>query len=175
LLVAKVKTLDGCKWHPAEKYWSFPNKDDIPEKILKTFEGEEVHLDPALQDRLPAPVIARPEGSKQSQTCQGHNFEDLRREADNWNGKLLNQSLLMELARHHIFPKDFLENELKIDDPDDGETLINNLGNITFIHKDINSEVGEDAPEKYMKKYIESAKKHFISTLRSTRMNRWGN
>ncbi len=37
---------------------------------MKAFEGEEVHLDPALQDRLPAPAIARPEGSKQSQTGQ---------------------------------------------------------------------------------------------------------
>lgn len=55
------------------------------------------------------------------------------------------------------------ENELKIDDPDDREILINNIGNITFIHKDINSEIGDDPPEKYMDKYIESARKHFIS------------
>ena len=88
----------------------------------------------------------------------------VKKESDNWNGKLLSQSSLTELARHHIFPKDYLEKELSIDDPDDRATIINNLGNITFIHKDINSEIGDDSPEKYMKKYIESAKKHFIST-----------
>jgi len=87
----------------------------------------------------------------------------IKREADNWNGKLLSQSSLTELARHHIFPKDYLEKKLDIDDPDDRETLINNLGNITFIHKDINSEIGEDPPKDYMKTYIDSAKKHFIS------------
>lgn len=87
----------------------------------------------------------------------------VKKESDNWNGKLLSQSPLTELARHHIFPKDYLENELKIDDPDDREILINNIGNITFIHKDINSEIGDDPPEKYMDKYIESARKHFIS------------
>lgn len=88
----------------------------------------------------------------------------VKKESDNWNGKLLSQSSLTELARHHIFPKDYLEKELSIDDPDDRATIINNLGNITFIHKGINSEIGDDSPEKYMKKYIESAKKHFIST-----------
>lgn len=42
--------------------------------------GKRSHIDSALQDKLSAPVSARPEGSKQSQTGQGHNFEDLRRE-----------------------------------------------------------------------------------------------
>lgn len=88
----------------------------------------------------------------------------VKKESDNWNGKLLSQCSLKELARHHIFPKDYLEKELSIDNPDDREILINNLGNITLIHKDINSEIGEDPPENYMKKYINSAKKHFVST-----------
>ena len=25
LLVAKVKTIDGYRWHPDKKHWSFPN------------------------------------------------------------------------------------------------------------------------------------------------------
>lgn len=73
-LVQKVKTIDGRKWHKYEKYWSFPDPDGIVEKILKVFEGEEIHLDPTLQTEFPRPVIARPEGPKQS------HFEDLRRE-----------------------------------------------------------------------------------------------
>jgi len=60
----------------------------------------------------------------------------VKKEADNWNGKLLSQSSLLELAKHHIFPKEFLERELNIDDPDDRGIHINNLGNLTFIHKD---------------------------------------
>ncbi|MGA2464317.1 MAG: hypothetical protein ABSH06_08200 [Thermodesulfobacteriota bacterium] len=48
LLVAKVKTIDGRRWHPAEKHWSFPNTENIVEKMLKVFEGEEIHLDPVL-------------------------------------------------------------------------------------------------------------------------------
>lgn len=87
-----------------------------------------------------------------------------KKDADNWNGKLLGQTSLTELARHHIFPKEFLEEQLNIDDPDEREILINNIANITFIHKDINSEIGDDQPETYMGKYIHSAKKHFIST-----------
>ena len=88
----------------------------------------------------------------------------VKKDADNWNGRLLKESLLTETARHHIFPKDFLERELNIDDPDDREKLINNISNITFIHKDINSEIGDDSPENYMRRYISSAKKHFIPT-----------
>jgi len=59
LLVQKVKTIDGRKWHPKEKYWSFPNSDGTLEKILKVFEGEEIQIDPALQAELYSPVIAR--------------------------------------------------------------------------------------------------------------------
>ena len=66
------------------------------------------------------------------------------------------------MARHHIFPKEYLDRELNIDDPDDREILINNLGNITFINKDINSEIGETPPIDYLNQYIDYAKKHFI-------------
>ena len=49
LLAEKVRTLKGRKWHPEEKYWSVPYSEGIIEKILKVFEGVEVHLDPALK------------------------------------------------------------------------------------------------------------------------------
>jgi hypothetical protein len=35
LLVARVKTIDGRRWHLAEKYWSLPNAVGTLEKILK--------------------------------------------------------------------------------------------------------------------------------------------
>ncbi|MBM4137401.1 MAG: integrase [Nitrospira sp.] len=79
-LVEKVKTIEGRKWHKDEKYWSFPDNDETLEKIIKAFEGEEIHIDPILQAKLPTHVIARHpepvEGPKQSL----HNFGDLRRE-----------------------------------------------------------------------------------------------
>ena len=47
--VAKVKTIEGYKWHPKEKYWSFPYSETILEKILSVFDREDIHIDPALQ------------------------------------------------------------------------------------------------------------------------------
>lgn len=86
----------------------------------------------------------------------------VKRQADNWNGKLLSQSPLVELARHHIFPKGFLEENLEVDDPHDREIAMNNLANISFIQKGINSEIGDESPESYMSRYVRSAKKHFV-------------
>ncbi|MDK2870351.1 MAG: hypothetical protein PWP19_1181 [Thermococcaceae archaeon] len=86
----------------------------------------------------------------------------VKNNADNWNGQLLKHSSLNELSRHHIFPKEYLEKELNIDDPDDREIMINNLGNITFIHKHINSEIGDAPPIDYLDQYVDYAKKHFI-------------
>lgn len=88
----------------------------------------------------------------------------VKKDADNWNGKQLKKTPLSELARHHIFPKEYLEKELNIDDPNDREILINNLGNITFIHKDVNSEIGNTPPTNYLGGYIRYAEKHFIPT-----------
>ncbi|OIP29491.1 MAG: hypothetical protein AUK23_10730 [Deltaproteobacteria bacterium CG2_30_43_15] len=91
LHVQKVKSIEGYKWHPDEKYWSLTSSDGTLEKILKAFEDAEIHLDPALKINIPTHVIARhPEQSegtsKQSQnerlvqTFSAHDFEDLRRE-----------------------------------------------------------------------------------------------
>ena len=32
-LVAKVKTIDGRRWHPVGKHWSLPKLDGMSEKI----------------------------------------------------------------------------------------------------------------------------------------------
>ncbi|MGQ4892881.1 MAG: GmrSD restriction endonuclease domain-containing protein [Candidatus Njordarchaeia archaeon] len=86
----------------------------------------------------------------------------IKRNADNWAGKLLKQSSWNSIARHHIFPEEYLNKNLDIDDPDLMEIKINNIGNITFIDKKINAEIQDDPPKKYMESYRESAKKHFI-------------
>ncbi len=36
-LVQKVKTIEGHRWHPTEKYWSFLDSNGTLEKILKVF------------------------------------------------------------------------------------------------------------------------------------------
>jgi len=57
--------VEGRKWHKDKKYWSFPDTDGKLEEILKSFEGEEVRVDSALQTELSRPVIARhPERSE---------------------------------------------------------------------------------------------------------------
>lgn len=87
----------------------------------------------------------------------------VKSQADDWNGVLLSQRSLNDIARHHIFPKEFLEQNLELEEPDAKEVIINNLSNITFIHKDINSEIEDKPPVEYMREYLDSATKHFIS------------
>ncbi|WP_457640685.1 GmrSD restriction endonuclease domain-containing protein [Persephonella sp.] len=88
----------------------------------------------------------------------------VKKGADDWNGMLLNRRKLIELARHHIFPREYLEQNLNPEDQDTKEILINNLANITFIHKDINSEIEDRPPYEYLNDYINAAKNHFIPT-----------
>jgi len=58
LLVAKVKTIDGRRWHPEEKHWSFRRLDGVLEKILKVFEDEDIYIDPALKGTVPDFVVS---------------------------------------------------------------------------------------------------------------------
>ena len=58
-LVAKVRTIEGRKWHNDKKYWSFPNSDGTLEKILEVFKGEEIRVDPDLRAQLTNPSIIR--------------------------------------------------------------------------------------------------------------------
>ena len=92
LLVEKIKTIEGRKWHPEKKQWSFPNTDGTIEKILEVFKGEEIHIDPALKGTVPdlrtitphSPLNLRGDKggleSRLSPQYRYHNFEDLRRE-----------------------------------------------------------------------------------------------
>ncbi len=82
----------------------------------------------------------------------------VKKGADDWNGVLLSRRKFGELAKHHIFPKEYLEQNLNPEDQDTKEILINNIANITFIHKDINSEIEDDPPYEYLNDYIDSAK-----------------
>jgi site-specific recombinase XerD len=107
-LVEKVKTIYGRKWHKDKKYWSFPNSDGTLEKILKAFEGEKIHLDPALKSAIPKvkeiPSPLAGEGKSLPRTCFGGEgyFEDLRRE-------LLSRRYSYKTVKGYLFyNRDFL-------------------------------------------------------------------
>jgi len=75
LLVEKVRTIDGRRWHPTEKHWSFLKLEGMLEKILKVFGDENIQIDPSLQANLPK-TSSREDEAKQELS----QFEDLRRE-----------------------------------------------------------------------------------------------
>ncbi len=50
-IVVKIKTISGYKWHKDEKYWSFPFSEAKIKKLVKTFGGENVNIDPKLIDQ----------------------------------------------------------------------------------------------------------------------------
>ena len=75
LLVTKVKTIEGRRWHPAEKHWGFPKADGILETILKVFGDEDIQIDPTLQPNLPKASSVDDEAKREPPL-----FEDLRRE-----------------------------------------------------------------------------------------------
>jgi hypothetical protein len=64
--VEKIKTIKGHRWHPEEKYWSFPSSNGTLEKILEVFESEKIYIDPSLKPQLNRYVIARDKVPKQS-------------------------------------------------------------------------------------------------------------
>jgi hypothetical protein len=47
--VAKIKTVKAHRWHPEEKYWSFPHSKQDLKDILSSFAGERVDIDPSLR------------------------------------------------------------------------------------------------------------------------------
>jgi len=87
LLVEKVKSIDGRRWHPTEKHWSFPKLDDTLGKILEVFGDENVQIDSTLKTATsklkgtPSPLEGEGKGSPHTRYGgEGYNFEDLRRE-----------------------------------------------------------------------------------------------
>jgi hypothetical protein len=110
LLVEKVKSIDGRRWHPAEKHWSFPKSNSMLEKILKVFGEEEIPIDPTLKRTLPDFLVsAQPnnlrtiipnspfnlrgdKGGLGSGLSPKYDFEDLRR-------KLVSRNIVTKRSR----------------------------------------------------------------------------
>ena len=82
--------------------------------------------------------------------------------SDNDDGKKIVETMESgNLTVHHIFPKELLKKEisrgLEIDD-----SLINSIGNITLIHKEINSSIKDAPPIEYLTEYEPFLKEHLI-------------
>ncbi|MEM5867761.1 MAG: tyrosine-type recombinase/integrase [Candidatus Aenigmatarchaeota archaeon] len=88
-LCLKDKNVEGYRWYPAGKCWTFLNTDRTLEKILKVFEGEEIYVDSTLKSEI-------------SLKLPSHDFEDLRRELV--SRKYSNKTI----KAYHYFNRDFL-------------------------------------------------------------------
>lgn len=84
----------------------------------------------------------------------------VKNDATDWAGELIRVRPFDNLDRHHIFPRDFLRENLEIEG--DRDILINNIGNITFIKKEIDSAIGNTPPSEYLPRYRSYIEKHFI-------------
>lgn len=49
--LAKMRTVPGRRWHPAEGFWTVPNAPEMPAALLKLFAGERVELQAGLDPR----------------------------------------------------------------------------------------------------------------------------
>lgn len=65
--IAKIKTIQGYRWHPEEKYWSLPLDNDILDRLASLFEDERLEIDPFLQ-------------TLREKAKPMRDFEDLRRD-----------------------------------------------------------------------------------------------
>ncbi|MEO0096066.1 MAG: site-specific tyrosine recombinase/integron integrase [candidate division WOR-3 bacterium] len=113
--VQRIKTIEGHRWHPDGKYWGFPNTNGTLEKILKVFEGQEINLDPALQNVIVENKVAPAKAEKQFQAESNKissplvgedkgegDFKDLRRE-------LLSRKYSYKTIKTYLyFNRDFL-------------------------------------------------------------------
>ena len=90
----------------------------------------------------------------------------VKNEADNWVGRPIKDCKFDSLAKHHIFPKDFLSEKMTFESNEDEKIKVNNLGNITFIDKKENGSIGAQDPKEYLGKYTEALRRHFIPTDR---------
>ncbi len=87
----------------------------------------------------------------------------VKNEADNWVGKLIKMCEFSSLAKHHIFPREFLKKKMSFETSEDERIKINNLGNITFIDLQENIRIDAKDPKEYLSNYeAEMLERHFI-------------
>ena len=42
--IAKIRTVEGYRWHPEEKCWSVPYSEGVVKRIVSLFDGEKVEV-----------------------------------------------------------------------------------------------------------------------------------
>jgi len=74
--IAKVKSIEGYRWHPEEKYWSIPYCEF--EKLLSVFDGENLVIDPSIYlDELKKELMLRKYSQRTIKLYLYHNREFL--------------------------------------------------------------------------------------------------
>ncbi len=59
-IVEKIRMIQGRRWHPVRKYWSFPDNQKTLALLLDIFAGKEVYIDPVLQSEIViTPTLAK--------------------------------------------------------------------------------------------------------------------
>lgn len=101
--IAKIKTIEGYKWHPDEKYWSVPYDNNVLERLLFIFRGERIEVEPALHAReepfedLHKELVARKYSPKTVKAYIYYNKEFLR-----FAGKIVKE-ITNEDVRNYLF------------------------------------------------------------------------
>jgi len=87
----------------------------------------------------------------------------VKEKAEDLDGKMLNSIPFSEIEKHHIFPRRILEkSDIAPDDPDEKESFISGLGNITLISKSAHRKLPQNkTPDKYLPSFP-PFQKHFI-------------
>ncbi len=102
--ITKVKTIEGYRWHPEEKCWSFPSGDDTLRRILSVFYGEKVGVGPALQtgeryfEDLRSEFIARKYSPKTVKSYIHYNEEFLK-----FTKKMVNEVTNKDVKNYLVF------------------------------------------------------------------------
>ena len=52
-IVEKIRMIQGQRWHPVGKYWSFPDNQETLALFLDMFARKKVSVDPALKTKAP--------------------------------------------------------------------------------------------------------------------------
>jgi hypothetical protein len=90
----------------------------------------------------------------------------IRENVEDLDGCLLRDKKYSDLDKHHIFPREiFSRYDVAPDDPDERETFISGLGNITFVsrllHERLPKEMPGAEPSQYLLEF-HTLQRHFI-------------
>ncbi len=90
----------------------------------------------------------------------------VKNDATDWTGRLIKACYFRELDKHHIFPRNFLKNNITFETDELEKIRVNNLSNITFINRSIDISISSSDPKDYLSEFSNDIiEKHFIPPL----------